>query len=127
MPADPVGNATPNTADRSTFPGTGLICHFSAGDIGKAGLLGAADICKICRRIHEKFETVCNSSAQARIRAVNKSIAVSRAEIDPVLDLQAARGNDNAGIRDIRPIGNNLVLDARTTIRLRRDCAVIDK
>src|SRR5258705_10513205 len=31
MLADPVGNATPNTADRSTFPGTGLICHFSAG------------------------------------------------------------------------------------------------
>src|ERR1700686_5858368 len=31
MPADPVGNATPNTADRSTFPGIGLICHFSAG------------------------------------------------------------------------------------------------
>ena len=31
MLADPVGKATPNTAERSTFPGTGLICHFSAG------------------------------------------------------------------------------------------------
>src|ERR1700692_3012047 len=31
MLADPVGNATPNTAERSTFPGAGLICHFSAG------------------------------------------------------------------------------------------------
>src|SRR6202171_6531167 len=31
MPVDPVGNATPNTAERSTFPGIGLICHFSAG------------------------------------------------------------------------------------------------
>ena len=90
--------------------------------IGKAGILGTADICKIRWRIQENFETVCNSSAQARIHAVNNSIAVSRAEIDTVLDLQAARGNDNARIRDIRPIGNNLVLDARTTIRLRRDC-----
>src|SRR6267143_2385723 len=31
MLADPVGNARPNAAERSTFPGTGLICHFSAG------------------------------------------------------------------------------------------------
>src|ERR1700730_8630551 len=31
MLADPVGNATPNTAERSTFPWAGLICHFSAG------------------------------------------------------------------------------------------------
>src|SRR3984893_6420240 len=28
---EPVGNATPNTAERSIFPGIGLICHFSAG------------------------------------------------------------------------------------------------
>src|SRR2546427_8198395 len=31
MLAEPVGNATPNTAERSTFPGIGLICHLSAG------------------------------------------------------------------------------------------------
>src|SRR5713226_304595 len=31
MLAEPVGNATPNTAERSTFPGIVLICHFTAG------------------------------------------------------------------------------------------------
>jgi hypothetical protein len=31
MPVDPVGNATPKTTERSTFPGIGLICHLNAG------------------------------------------------------------------------------------------------
>src|ERR1700693_1326406 len=31
MLTDPVGNATPTTAERSTFPGTGLFGPFSAG------------------------------------------------------------------------------------------------
>src|SRR5579863_5457393 len=32
MATAPVGNATPATTDRSIFPGTGLICHLTAGD-----------------------------------------------------------------------------------------------
>src|ERR1700737_2938983 len=47
MLADPVGNATPNTAERSTFPGTGLICHFSAGATSeKSGFLGPRTLAK---------------------------------------------------------------------------------
>src|SRR3984893_1909087 len=47
MLADPVGNATPNTAERSTFPGTGLICHFSAGATSeKPGFLGPRTLAK---------------------------------------------------------------------------------
>jgi hypothetical protein len=127
MPADPVGNATPNTADRSTFPGDWADLPLQRRCyIGKTGIFGTADFCKVRRRIHENFETVCNSGAQARIRAVNNSIVASRAEIDAILDLQTARWSNNAGIRDIRPIGVNFVPDARTTVRLCRDCAVIE-
>jgi hypothetical protein len=51
----------------------------------------------------------------------------SRAEIDAVLDLQTAGGYDKAGIRDIRLIGTDLVLDARTAVGLGGDCAETKK
>src|SRR5712672_2438093 len=106
MLADPVGNATPNTADRSTFPGTGLICHFSAGATSEKP---------------EFFELPTFA------KYVGVSTRTSRQfVIDAVLDLQTARWSNNAGIRDIRPIVVNFVLDARTTVRLCRDYTVID-
>jgi hypothetical protein len=96
-------------------------------DIGKTGISRTVDTCKVCWRVDEKFETVCNACAQARICAVQKSIAVSRADIDAVLDLQTAGRHNNAGVRDVRSIGGNPVPDAWTTVCLRGDCAVIDK
>ena len=118
MLADPVGNATPNTAERSTFPGGWADLPLQRWrDIGKPGIFGTANICKVRRRVHKKFETVRNSSAQTCICAVHKSIAVPRAEIDAVFDLQTARRHNKAGIRDVRSIGGDLVLGAWTTVR----------
>jgi hypothetical protein len=72
-------------------------------------------------RVYEQFETGHNSQAPSRICAVHKSTAVSRAEIDPVLALQASRGHNNAGVCDIGSIGADRVLAGWTIIRLRTD------
>jgi hypothetical protein len=57
-----------------------------------------------------------NFCAKARICAIQKSIALSRADIDAVLDLQTSDGHNNAGVRDVRSIGGNLVPDDWTTV-----------
>jgi hypothetical protein len=124
MLADPVGNARPNTAERSTFPRDWADLPLQRRrDIGKTRILGTANICKVRRRVHKKFKTVRNSSTQTCICAVHKSIAVAHAEIDAVLDLQTARRYNKAGIRDVRSIGRDRVLGAWTTVRPCGDCA----
>jgi hypothetical protein len=48
-----------------------------------------------------RLEIRDNACAQARICAVHKSIAASRADIDAVLDLQTARGHNNTGVSSL--------------------------
>jgi hypothetical protein len=44
--------------------------------------------------------------------------AIAGAGVDPVLDLQAAHGDNEAGIGDVGAIGRDLVVGGRTTLRL---------
>src|SRR5216684_7903997 len=127
MLAEPVGNATPNTAERSTFLGIVLICHFTAGATSENPEPSRPrTFAKYVGRPQE-FETVCNACAQTCICAVHKPTAVSPTGINAVLDLQTARRHNNTGVHDVGSIGANLVLGRWTIVGLRADRAVIDK
>jgi len=85
MRTDPVGNATPNTAERSTLPERADLPLQRRRNIGKTRIFRTTDICKVCWHVDGNLETVCNACAKARTCAVHKSIAVSRADVDAVL------------------------------------------
>src|SRR5713226_1409971 len=116
MLAEPVGNATPNTAERSTFPGIVLICHFTAGATSEnpepsrprtfAKYVGTST------RIRDSLQCL-----RANVYcAVHKPTAVSPTGINAVLDLQTARRHNNTGVHDVGSIGANLVLGRWTIV-----------
>lgn len=62
--------------------------------------------------------TRSNSQAPTGIRFVNDLTAVLTSEVLSVLALEAANAHEKAGVRYVRPVGRNFILDCRTAFSL---------
>src|ERR1700738_5650765 len=114
MLAEPVGNATPNTAERSTLPGIGLICHFSAGATSEkpepSGPRTFAKYVGTSTRSSRQFAM----PARNRVFVPSTNRPPSRAlKLTPFSICRPARRHNKTGIGDVRPIGDDLVLGGR--------------
>src|ERR1700737_3234937 len=78
----------------------------------------SADVCKIRRQIQQQLQARRYAQAPSGVCAIDRSTAVPSADIHSVLTLKTAHGHDEAGVRDIRPVRCDFVLDGRTTLRL---------
>ena len=118
----PVGKATPDTNDRSIFPGIGLICHFRAGvTSGNPDLPGPLTG---ARELGRSINISRHDAIPKRHRVFVPSMiltAVPTPEVHPVLALKAAKRNDQAGVCYIRPVSRDFVLRGWTSIGARID------
>src|SRR5229473_4706574 len=91
---------------------------YRRSNIRKPRTSRSADVCKIRRQIQQQLQARRYAQAPSGVCAIDRSTAVPSADIHSVLALKTARGHDEAGVRDIRPVRCDFVLGGRTTLRL---------
>ena len=87
----PVGSPAPSVAERSIFPGTGLICHLIAGiTLVNPEFQLTAYGSKIGWEVDQNLPAGRDAPAQPAVGAIELVSTVPSAEIDAVLGLETA-------------------------------------
>jgi hypothetical protein len=116
----PIGSPVSNVAERSIFPGNGLICHFRGDDVGEPGIGPPRQGAEISGNVGEDLEACRDAETQPGVGAVEDLAAVPSTDIDAVLLLKAAPRHHKAGIGDVGPIGGDFDARLRAAVGSRR-------